>query len=647
MLAPHLTAVWLAWKGRAFESGLAAGVAFLCNVKGLFVLAGCAVFAFPALPLLAAGFAIPCAVAAALLPLDAYVAQVWVWSSLYAGSTFLLHPLWNGVVRTLNWLGFHAALVAGAVGRMPWKFVAWLGISFVAVAVGWRFFPRYYLQLLPPMVILASRAKGRRMAMLVGVLLLVPLIRFGPRYVETALHRPWSDVAMDNDSRAAAKLVRRVTSPGDTMFVWGYRPELWVYTGLPDATRFLDSQALTGVPADRHLTQSEPVTVEGPRAARAELARSRPDVRTGWLERFQSEALCERLSGVARVVFALPAGGANVVHGDLSQGALVQSGVPRILVTGGAGYIGSHTVLQLTDRGYDVVVVDNLSRGYKDAVDPKLLRVVDIHDTAGLVHVLEEKPCDAVIHFAAYIAVGESMKLPEIYFENNVAGSLSLFTAMVKTGVKHAVFSSTAAVYGMPSVSPITEDLPYAAINPYGESKVMTEKILAWFDRIHELRSVCLRYFNASGADPDGRAGERHDPETHLIPLLFRAIQTGQPVNIFGEDYPTPDGTCVRDYIHVTDLAQAHILAVEALLKGAPSNRFNVGTGHGYSVLEVIRSVESVTGKKVPYQVSPRREGDPPELVADSTKLQHTLGWKPEFSELNQIVSTAWKFANR
>lgn len=319
----------------------------------------------------------------------------------------------------------------------------------------------------------------------------------------------------------------------------------------------------------------------------------------------------------------------------------------RILVTGGAGYIGSHTVMQLVDQGYDVVVVDSLIRGYRDAVDPKLLRVADLHDAEALDGIFAEKPVNAVIHFAAFIAVGESMQKPEIYFANNTGGSLSLFTAMHKAGVKHAVFSSTAAVYGMPAQSPIPETLPYAAINPYGESKVMTEKLLDWFDRIYGLRSVVLRYFNASGADPKGRAGERHDPETHLIPLLFQAIETGSPVTIFGEDYPTPDGTCVRDYVHVTDLAQAHILAVEALLAGGPSNHFNVGTGTGYSIKQVIESVERVTGKKVPYKVGPRRDGDPPELVADSQKLKSTLGWKPEYADLDRIVETAWQWASR
>ena len=319
----------------------------------------------------------------------------------------------------------------------------------------------------------------------------------------------------------------------------------------------------------------------------------------------------------------------------------------RILVTGGAGYIGSHTVLELLDQGYEVAVVDNLSRGHRDAVDSRILHVLDIHDTAGLERLLEEKPCDAAIHFAAYIAVGESMKLPELYFDNNTAGALALFTALLHANVKHVVFSSTAAVYGMPGVSPIPETLPYAPINPYGESKVMVEKMLDWFDRLHAMRGICLRYFNASGADAKGRSGERHDPETHLIPLLFRAIQTGEPATIFGDDYPTPDGTCIRDYIHVTDLAQAHILAVESLLAGGPSNRFNVGTGSGFSVREVINAVERVTGKKVPYKIGPRREGDPPELVADSTKLQTTLGWKPRVSDIDTIVASAWRFAEK
>ncbi|MDP9171060.1 MAG: UDP-glucose 4-epimerase GalE [Acidobacteriota bacterium] len=319
----------------------------------------------------------------------------------------------------------------------------------------------------------------------------------------------------------------------------------------------------------------------------------------------------------------------------------------RILVTGGAGYIGSNTTLQLLDAGYDVVVVDNLSRGHREAVDPARLRVVDLLDTEALLRVMNEQPCQAVIHFAAFIAVGESMKVPEIYFHNNTAGSLSLLTAMLKAGIRNVVFSSTAAVYGMPAKVPISESEPYAPVNAYGESKVMVEKMLRWFDQIHGLRSVCLRYFNASGADPDCRAGEDHDPETHLIPLLFRAIQTGTPVTLFGKDYDTPDGTCIRDYIHVSDLARAHIVAVESLVKGGESKKFNVGTGHGFSVSEVLKAVEDVTGKKVPFEFGPRRDGDPPLLVADSTRLQQELGWKPVDSDIQRIVETAWRWANR
>jgi UDP-glucose 4-epimerase len=320
---------------------------------------------------------------------------------------------------------------------------------------------------------------------------------------------------------------------------------------------------------------------------------------------------------------------------------------PRILVTGGAGYIGSNTTLQLLDSGYDVVVTDNLSRGHRDAVDASRLRVVDLLDTEGLIKLMEDEPCHAVIHFAAYIAVGESMKIPEVYFRNNTAGSLSLFTAMLKTGVRNIVFSSTAAVYGMPENIPIAESEPYAPVNAYGESKVMVEKLLDWFDRIHGIRSVCLRYFNASGADPAGRGGEDHEPETHLIPLLFRAVKTGEPVTLFGNDYATPDGTCIRDYIHVTDLARAHIAALEWLADGGKSRKYNVGTGHGFSVSEVLRAVEKVTGRKVPFTFGPRREGDPPSLVADSTRLQNDLKWSPRDSSIERIVETAWAWFSR
>ena len=294
-----------------------------------------------------------------------------------------------------------------------------------------------------------------------------------------------------------------------------------------------------------------------------------------------------------------------------------------------------------------MTVVDNLSRGHRHNVDTERLRVVDLADAEGLGRVFAEREFAAVIHFAAYIAVGESMRVPELYFANNVGGSLSLLTAMVRAGVKHLVFSSTAAVYGMPATVPIREDSPFAPVSPYGDSKVMVERLLHWFEEIHGLPSISLRYFNASGADAESGLGEEHEPETHLIPLLFRAILTGKPATIFGDDYPTPDGTCIRDYIHVNDLAQAHILAVESLLAGGRPDAFNVGTGSGYSVREVVSAVEEVTGKKVPYVVGPRREGDPAELVADSTKLRHTLNWTPRESALHDIVSSAWDFERK
>lgn len=293
------------------------------------------------------------------------------------------------------------------------------------------------------------------------------------------------------------------------------------------------------------------------------------------------------------------------------------------------------------------MVVDNLSRGHKQSVPNGLLQVIDLRDTQRLTEVMKAHKCEAVIHFAAYIAVGESTKAPEIYFSNNVGGSASLFEAMQQAGVNKLVFSSTAAAYGVPAVVPITEDQPYAPINPYGDSKVMVEKMIAWLDQYRDFRSIRLRYFNACAAEAEAGLGEMHDPETHLIPLLLKAVLTGKPMTIFGDDYPTPDGTCIRDYIHVSDLAEAHVLAVEYLLRGGESHVFNVGTGSGHSVKEVVDAVERITGKKVPHVIGPRREGDPPLLVADSQRLQNTLDWKPSRADLDRIVGDAWQFARK
>ncbi|HYI97321.1 MAG TPA: UDP-glucose 4-epimerase GalE [Bryobacteraceae bacterium] len=318
--------------------------------------------------------------------------------------------------------------------------------------------------------------------------------------------------------------------------------------------------------------------------------------------------------------------------------------MPRILVTGGAGYIGSHTVHFLQKRGFDVTVVDNLSRGHEHNVQSVSFHRLNLLETDALADLMSRGRFDAVIHFAAYIAVGESTQKPELYFTNNVSGSISLFTAMERAGVNKLVFSSTAAVYGTPEDVPILEDFPYAPLSPYGESKVMVEKILGWLDQYRGLRSICLRYFNACGSEPGSGLGEEHEPETHLIPLLFRAIDSGKPVTIFGEDYPTPDGTCIRDYIHVSDLAEAHISSVEALLSGGLSNKFNAGTGVGRSVREVMQAVEDVVGRKIPHVVGPRRAGDPAELVANSDRLQTFLGWKPRYPDIRDIVRSAWDF---
>jgi UDP-glucose-4-epimerase GalE len=316
----------------------------------------------------------------------------------------------------------------------------------------------------------------------------------------------------------------------------------------------------------------------------------------------------------------------------------------NILITGAAGYIGSHTRYFVEKQGHRVVVVDNLSRGHRQVVPEGELRVLDLRETDQLTSLLTDEHIDAVIHFAAYIAVGESTQFPEVYFANNTGGSISLFEAMLRAQVKRVVFSSTAAAYGIPQAVPIPETAALAPINPYGESKVMTERILEWLDRYREFRSIRLRYFNACGAEKAAGLGELHEPETHLIPLILRAVKTGKPMTLFGDDYPTPDGTCIRDYIHVSDLAEAHVLAVEHLLDGGDSDVFNVGTGQGHSVKEMLESVERVTGRPVPHTIGPRREGDPPSLVANSDKLQKKLGWKPTRADLDRIVGDAWSF---
>ena len=319
----------------------------------------------------------------------------------------------------------------------------------------------------------------------------------------------------------------------------------------------------------------------------------------------------------------------------------------KILITGGAGYIGSNTAHRLARAGYDVAIVDDLSRGHEHNVGGLPFHRLNLTQTDALTAILKAGGFDAVVHFAAYISVGESTQRPELYFANNVGATLSLLTAMVEANVKHLVFSSTAAVYGMPKVVPIPEDSPFGPVSPYGESKLLVERVLRWMDECRGVRSVALRYFNACGADPDSTLGEEHDPETHLIPLLFRAIKTGKPVTIFGQDYATPDGTCIRDYIHIVDLAEAHRRALEHLLGGGRSDAFNVGTGTGQSVMEVIKAVEEVTQAKVPYEVGPRREGDAPVLVANSGKLKSTLGWQPKYPGIREMVETAWKFENR
>lgn len=318
----------------------------------------------------------------------------------------------------------------------------------------------------------------------------------------------------------------------------------------------------------------------------------------------------------------------------------------RILVLGGAGYIGSHTVYELVDAGYEVIVIDNLLTGFKEAVHPQAkFYEGDIRDKIFLDNILSKEKIDGVIHFAASSQVGESMKNPLKYYNNNLCGTEVLLESMVEHGIDKIVFSSTAATYGEPESIPILETARTLPTNCYGETKLSMEKMFKWISKAHNLRYVSLRYFNACGAHPNGKIGEAHNPETHLIPLVLQ-VPNGKReyISVFGNDYDTKDGTCVRDYIHVNDLAQAHILAMEYLSKGGESNIFNLGNGVGFTVKEVIETARKVTNHTIPIREEERRAGDPSVLIASSEKARKVLGWKPQYADLETVISTAWKW---
>jgi len=328
----------------------------------------------------------------------------------------------------------------------------------------------------------------------------------------------------------------------------------------------------------------------------------------------------------------------------------------RVLVTGGAGYIGSHTVKALAAAGYDVCVYDSLLAGHRESVE-RIARAYperavtfvegDIRDRPRVLGALKDSGAQAVLHFAAVLSVGESVREPFKYYDNNVMGTLTLLSAMIEAGVSRLVFSSTAATFGEPLVTPIDETHPQQPINPYGESKLVIERALKSLDAARGFRHVVFRYFNAAGADPDGLLGEDHEPEEHLIPRTILAAATGVTLQVFGDDYPTPDGTCVRDFIHVTDLADAHVAGLKQLEAGAASTSYNLGMGDGVSVRDVIAAVARVLGRDVPHEFVPRRAGDPSRLVASNAKARASLGWTPRLSDLDAIVRTAWAWHQR
>ena len=317
----------------------------------------------------------------------------------------------------------------------------------------------------------------------------------------------------------------------------------------------------------------------------------------------------------------------------------------NILVTGGAGYIGSHFVDYLIKSGYYPVIIDNLSRGHRESVNDNIqFEVIDLLDFTTLNKFIKENKFDAVVHFAAFAYVGESVEIPEVYYQNNVIGSYNLIRACVESGIKNFIFSSTCSIYGNPVKVPISENQFSNPINPYANTKLVIEMLLKDFETAYGMKNVSLRYFNAAGANPDGKIGESHEPEPHLIPIVLNtALGKRDKVLVFGNDYETPDGTCIRDYIHVVDLADAHLKAIEYLVDGNKSAIINLGTGKGNSVLEIINNAESVTGKKIEYEIVSRRAGDPAVLVADNTKAKNVLGWTPKYS-IENIIEHAWNW---